>query len=339
MKLASLKSSSRDGELIIVSRDLKQAVKATPIISNLREAIEDWDTYSPQLQQLSDDLNAGLIKDSFSFDTHKLAAPLPRTFQWCDGSAYLHHAELVRKARNAELAPELYKEPMLYQGGSDFFLGPNDNIEAISEAHGIDLEAEVAIITDDVPMASSVEDAKNHIKLILLVNDVSLRNLIPQELAKGFGFYVSKPPTAFSPVAVTPDELGMAWDGTKVNLPIISHVNGNLLGKPNAGVDLYFDFPTLISFAASTRPLRAGTIIGSGTVSNRDLTTGSSCIQEKRMLEKIEFGEMRTPHLIFGDQVRIEMLSAKDESIFGSIDQKVVKFNPKGSYGEFNSNK
>jgi fumarylacetoacetate (FAA) hydrolase len=232
----------------------------------------------------------------------------------------------VRKARGAELPPELYKEPMLYQGGSDYFLGPNDDIEAISESHGIDLEAEVAVITDDVPMAITADEARKYIKLILLLNDVSLRNLIPQELAKGFGFFVSKPPTAFSPVAVTPDELGDAWDGGKVSLPIISYINGKLFGKPNAGVDLYFDFPTLISYAASTRPLRAGTIVGSGTVSNRDLSTGSSCIQEKRMLEKIEFGEMRTPHLKFGDQVRIEMLNAKGESIFGAIDQKVVRY-------------
>jgi fumarylacetoacetate (FAA) hydrolase len=265
-------------------------------------------------------------KDSFDFETKKLAAPLPRAFQWCDGSAYLHHAELVRKARNAELTPELYNEPMLYQGGSDYFLGPNDNIEAISEAHGIDLEAEVAVITDDVPMAVSAEDARKHIRLILLVNDVSLRNLIPQELAKGFGFFVSKPPTAFSPVAVTPDELGAAWDGGKVSLPIVSHINGNLFGKPNAGVDLYFDFPRLISYAATTRPLRAGTIVGSGTVSNRDLSTGSSCIQEKRMLEKIEFGEVRTNHLKFGDQVRIEMFNDKNESVFGAIDQQVVQY-------------
>ena len=326
MKLASLKSNSRDGELIVVSRDLKNAVKASQIASSLREAIEDWEKFRTPLQQLSDDLNSGSIKNSFLLDTKKLASPLPRAFQWCDGSAYLHHAELVRKARNAELPPELYKEPMLYQGGSDFFLGPNDNIEAISESHGIDLEAEVAVITDDVPTAVSVAEAKKHIKLVLLVNDVSLRNLIPQELAKGFGFFVSKPPTAFSPVAVTPDELGAAWDGGKVSLPIICYINGKLFGKPNAGVDLYFDFPTLISYAASTRPLRAGAIIGSGTVSNRDLSTGSSCIQEKRMLEKIEFGEMRTPHLKFGDQVRIEMLNTKGDSVFGAIDQKVVQY-------------
>ena len=326
MKLASLKTGGRDGSLVLVSHNLKKAVKAEHIVPTLREAIEDWNKYSPQLQKLSDALNAGLAKDSFDFETNKLGAPLPRAFQWCDGSAYLHHAELVRKARGAELTPELYHEPMLYQGGSDYFLGPNDNIEAISEAHGIDLEAEVAVITDDVPMAVSVEEARRHIRLVLLVNDVSLRNLIPQELAKGFGFFISKPPTAFSPVAVTPDELGDAWDGGKVSLPIVSHINGKLFGKPNAGVDLYFDFPRLISYAATTRPLKAGTIVGSGTVSNRDLSTGSSCIQEKRMLEKIEFGEVRTNHLKFGDRVRIEMFNEKNESVFGAIDQQVVQY-------------
>lgn len=326
MKLASLKSNNRDGELIVVSRNLKFAVNAPAIVPTLREAIEDWNKYSSKLQALSDSLNAGVAKGAFPLDTKKLAAPLPRAFQWCDGSAYLHHAELVRKARGAELSPELYHEPMLYQGGSDNFLGPNDNIEAISEAHGIDLEAEVAVITDDVPMAATFEEARKHIKLILLVNDVSLRNLIPQELAKGFGFFVSKPPTAFSPVAVTPDELGNAWDGGKVSLPIVSHINNKLFGKPNAGVDLYFDFPRLISYAATTRPLRAGTIVGSGTVSNRDLSTGSSCIQEKRMLEKIEFGEVRTSHLKFGDRVRIEMFNERNESVFGAIDQEVVQY-------------
>ena len=326
MKLASLKAGGRDGTLIIVSRNLKEAVKASHIVPTLRQAIEDWSTFEPKLRALSDQLNQGKAAGTFGFNTKELAAPLPRAFQWCDGSAYLHHAELVRKARGAELTQDLYHDPMLYQGGSDYFLGPNDNIEAISEAHGIDLEAEVAVITDDVPMAVSPEAAKRHIQLILLVNDVSLRNLIPQELAKGFGFFVSKPPTAFSPVAVTPDELGTAWDGGKVSLPIVSHINGNLFGRPNAGVDLYFDFPRLISYAATTRPLRAGTIVGSGTVSNRDLSTGSSCIQEKRMLEKIESGEIHTSHLKFGDRVRIEMFNERNESIFGAIDQQVTQY-------------
>ena len=325
MKLASLRSSSRDGDLIVVSRDLKWALKASHIVANLREAIEDWDHTAPKLQQLSDDLNAGRLSSAFPFSTNDLAAPLPRAFQWCDGSAYLHHAELVRKARSAELTPDLYLEPLIYQGGSDNFLGPCEPILVADESYGIDLEAEVAVITDDVAMGIPADQAKDHIKLILLVNDVSLRNLIPKELAKGFGFFISKPPTAFSPVAVTPDELGASWDGGKVSLPIISHVNGKLLGKPNAGIDLYFDFPKLISFAATTRPLRAGTIIGSGTVSNRDLSMGSSCIQEKRMLEKIEFGEMRTPLLKFGDVVKIEMMNEKGEDIFGAIEQQVAQ--------------
>ncbi len=330
MKLASLKAGSRDGELVVVSRDLKLAVKASHLVQSLREAIENWDVVSPKLQELSDQLNARKVNSAFHFNTKELAAPLPRAFQWCDGSAYLHHAELVRKARHAELTPDLYQEPMLYQGGSDYFLGPCDDIEVADEKYGIDLEAEVAVITNDVPMGVSSAKAKDHIKLILLVNDVSLRNLIPQELAKGFGFYISKPPTAFSPVAITPDELANAWDGAKVSLPIVSHVNGKLLGRPNAGVDLYFDFPRLISYAATTRPLRAGTILGSGTVSNRDLTTGSSCIQEKRMLEKIEFGEIRTPHLKFGDTVRIEMMTEQGENIFGAIEQRVVQVKESG---------
>lgn len=310
--------------MLVVSRDLTRAISAANIVPTLRQAIEDWTKYSAPLQQLYDTLNANPnLPGSIAFDTQVLAAPLPRAFQWCDGSAYLHHAELVRKARNAELTPELYKEPMLYQGGSDYFLGPNDPITAVSESHGIDLEAEVAVVTNDVPLGVSEKDARNHILLVMLVNDVSLRNLIPAELAKGFGFFVSKPPTVFSPVAVTPDELGTAWDGTKVSLPLYSYINNAFFGKPNTGVDLYFDFPRLISYAATTRPLRAGTIVGSGTVSNRDLSTGSSCIQEKRMLEKIEFGEMRTPHLKFGDRVKIEMLDAQGKSIFGAIEQVV----------------
>lgn len=324
MKFASLKTGGRDGSLLVVSRDLTRAISAANIVPTLRQAIEDWTKYSAPLQQLYDTLNANPnLPGSIAFDTQVLAAPLPRAFQWCDGSAYLHHAELVRKARNAELTPELYKEPMLYQGGSDYFLGPNDPITAVSESHGIDLEAEVAVVTNDVPLGVSEKDARNHILLVMLVNDVSLRNLIPAELAKGFGFFVSKPPTVFSPVAVTPDELGTAWDGTKVSLPLYSYINNAFFGKPNTGVDLYFDFPRLISYAATTRPLRAGTIVGSGTVSNRDLSTGSSCIQEKRMLEKIEFGEMRTPHLKFGDRVKIEMLDAQGKSIFGAIEQVV----------------
>ncbi|MGS0741079.1 fumarylacetoacetate hydrolase family protein [Glaciimonas sp. GG7] len=326
MKLASLKTESRDGSLIIVSRDLEYAVHASHISPTLREALENWRVLQPRLQELSDQLNAGKAADTFAFDSSKVESPLPRTFQWCDGSAYLHHAELVRKARNAKMPQQLYTDPMLYQGASDSFIGPRDPIFVSDASWGIDLEAEVAIVTDDVPMGVTVEDAAKHIKLIMILNDVSLRNLIPAELAKGFGFFVSKPSTAFSPVAITPDELGAAWDGRKISLPLISHVNGQLLGAPDAGTDCYFDFPRLISHAATSRELRAGTIIGSGTISNRDTSLGSACLQEKRMLEKIATGEMKTPFLQFGDTVRIEMLNVEGKSIFGAIDQMVVQY-------------
>jgi fumarylacetoacetate (FAA) hydrolase len=275
---------------------------------------------------LSEQLNDGKATDTFAFDSRQVESPLPRTFQWCDGSVYLNHAELVRKARNAEMPEQLYSDPMLYQGASDSFIGPRDPILVEKTEWGIDLEGEVAIVTDDVPMGISVENAASHIKLIMILNDVSLRNLMPTELAKGFGFFVSKPSTAFSPVAITPEELGSAWDGTKVHLPLVCYVNGELLGKPNAGVDCYFDFARLIAHAAQTRELRAGTIIGSGTVSNRDVAVGSACLQEKRMLEKITQGEMTTPHLQFGDNVHIEMLDSAGQSVFGAIDQEVVQY-------------
>jgi fumarylacetoacetate (FAA) hydrolase len=326
MKLASLKTGSRDGALIVVSRDLQTAVLANDISPSLREALENWDAVAPRLQDLSDRVNAGQASGAFEFDSHQVESPLPRAFQWCDGSAYLHHAELVRKARNAEMPEQLYTDPMLYQGGSDAFIGPCDPILVADEKWGIDLEAEVAIMTDDVPMGVSVEEAAKHIKLIMILNDVSLRNVMPSELAKGFGFFVSKPSTAFSPVAITRDELGAAWDGGKVCLPLVSHVNNELLGRPNAGVDCYFDFPRLISHAATSRELRAGTIIGSGTVSNRDTSVGSACLQERRMLEKLTSGEMKTPLLHFGDTVRVEMFDAEGRSVFGAIDQQVVQY-------------
>ena len=326
MKLATLKTGSRDGALIVVSRDLQTATLAKDISPNLREALESWDAVAPRLQELSDRVNAGQAIDTFTFNSKQVESPLPRAFQWCDGSAYLHHAELVRKARNAEMPEQLYTDPMLYQGGSDAFIGPCDPILVAEEKWGIDLEAEVAIVTDDVPMGASVEEAAAHIKLIMILNDVSLRNVMPAELAKGFGFFVSKPSTAFSPVAITPEELGAAWDGGKVCLPLVSHVNGQLLGYPNAGVDCYFDFPRLISHAATTRELRAGTIIGSGTVSNRDTSVGSACLQERRMLEKLTTGEIKTPLLQFGDTVHIEMFDAEGRSVFGAIDQKVAQY-------------
>ncbi|WP_016832704.1 fumarylacetoacetate hydrolase family protein [Herbaspirillum lusitanum] len=328
MKLATLKTAHSDGELIIVSRDLRTAVSAKAIVPSLREAMERWTMIEPRLRLLSDSLNAGQASSSFVFEPGKVESPLPRTFQWCDGSAYLHHAELVRKARNAEMPEQLYHDPMLYQGASDSFIGPRDPILVADESWGIDLEAEVAVVTDDVPMGVSVEQARTHIKLVMLVNDVSLRNLMPSELAKGFGFLVSKPSTAFSPVAVTLDELGAAWDGGKLCLPLVSHVNRELLGRPDAGKDCYFDFPRLISHAATSRELRAGTIIGSGTVSNRDTSVGSACLQEKRMLEKLATGEMKTALLRFGDTVQVEMFDGSGSSIFGAIDQQVRKYVP-----------
>ena len=326
MKLATLKEGGRDGTLIVVSRDLTRAVKASDIAPTLQRVLDDWGGLAPRLQALSDKLNAGEVPGAFTLDTAKLAAPLPRAYQWADGSAYLYHAELVRKARKAEMPQSLYSDPLMYQGGSDSFIGPRDDIIAADESWGIDLEAEVAVITDDVPMGITVAQAASHIKLIMLVNDVSLRNLIPGELAKGFGFFHAKPATSFSPVAVTPDELGAAWDGRTVHLPLVSHLNSKLLGRPNAGTDMNFDFPTLIAHAARTRELEAGTIIGSGTVSNRDPAAGSSCLAERRMIETIENGQPETPFLKFGDRVRIEMLDAAGTSIFGAIEQKVVKY-------------
>jgi fumarylacetoacetate (FAA) hydrolase len=252
-------------------------------------------------------------------------APLPRAFQWVDGSAYVNHVELVRKARGAEMPASFWTDPLVYQGGSDDFLGAGEDVPVASEEFGIDLEGEVAVITDDVPMGTSPDQARQHIKLLMLVNDWSLRNLIPAELAKGFGFYQSKPATAFSPVAVTPDELGAAWDGGKINLPLTIEINGAPFGKPEAGVDMTFDFPRLISHITKTRNARAGTIVGSGTISNYDRSRGSACIAERRTLEQIEHGKPVTPFLKFGDRVRIEMLDANGRSIFGAIDQKVVR--------------
>jgi fumarylacetoacetate (FAA) hydrolase len=326
MKLASLREGGRDGTLVVVSRDLKSAARADGVARTLCDALASWPTAEPALQQTAAALEAARAPGAFSLDLTRLAAPLPRASQWCDGSAYLHHAELVRMARNAPMPAFLYTDPLLYQGASDLFLGPTEDIRLADEAWGIDLEAEVAIVTDDVPMGVTREEAREHIRLVMLVNDVSLRALIPKELEKGFGFFVSKPATTFSPIAVTPDELGAAWDGAKLSLPLESYVNGELLGKPNTGVDLYFDFPQLIAHAATSRDLRAGTIVGSGTVSNRDTAVGSSCLQEKRMREKLEHGEFRTPLLRFGDRVRIDMHGPDNQSIFGAIDQQVTQY-------------
>ncbi|MBS0358296.1 MAG: fumarylacetoacetate hydrolase family protein [Proteobacteria bacterium] len=324
MKFASLKNKTRDGELCLVSKDLQCAVKVTEIVPTLQQLLDNWNVYEKPLQTIYTKLNAKTADNIFSFDPEQVMAPLPRAYQWADGSAYVNHVELVRKARGAEMPQNFWTDPLMYQGGSDKLLGPYEDIEVISEEFGIDFEGEVAVITDDAPMGVKAEVASQHIKLLMLVNDVSLRNLIPEELNKGFGFFQSKPATAFSPVAVTPDELGSAWDGKKVNLPLHVYYNNELFGHPNAGIDMTFDFPRLISHAAKTRYLSSGSIIGSGTVSNTDRTQGAACIMERRMLEIIKEGKASTPFMHFGDSVRIEMFDAQGQSIFGAINQKVV---------------
>ena len=323
MKLASLKEG-RDGRLLVVSRDLALAVDVPRIAPTLQAALEDWDRAAPQLQAVSDRLNGG--GDGFVFDPARCASPLPRAYQWADGSAYVTHVELVRKARGAEMPASFWTDPLIYQGGSDGFLGPREPILAGDESWGIDLEGEVAVITADVPYGCGAAEAEPLIRLVMLCNDVSLRNLIPAELAKGFGFFQSKPASAFSPVAVTPDELGDSWREGKLHLPLLVEVNGVRLGAPHAGADMVFSFPQLIAHAAKTRALAAGTIIGSGTVSNQDRSLGSACIAEKRMLEQIKDGAPSTPFLRFGDRVRIEMKDAKGQSIFGAIDQYVRQY-------------
>jgi fumarylacetoacetate (FAA) hydrolase len=324
MKLASLKDG-RDGTLVVVSRDLRRQMPVPEIAPTMQRALDDWATAAPALQRIYDELNAQDVS-SDAFDSSNCASPLPRAFQWADGSAYVTHVELVRKARGAEMPASFWTDPLMYQGGSDSFIGPCDPILAADEAWGIDFEGEVAIITDDVPMGTSAAHAERHIKLLMLVNDVSLRNLIPAELAKNFGFFQSKPASAFSPVAVTPDELGEAWQGAKVHLPLKVWLNGELFGEPNAGVDMTFSFAHLIAHAAKTRALGAGSIVGSGTVSNKSGNVGSCCIAERRTLEQIERGAPVTPFMKFGDRVRVEMLDANGHSIFGAINQRVMKY-------------
>ncbi len=328
MKLATLKTGTRDGKLIVVSRDLEHAVAASEIAPTLQAALDDWSAKAPRLAQLSALLEDGRAADAFEFDPNRCHAPLPRAYQWADGSAYVNHVELVRRARGAEMPPSFWTDPLMYQGGSDSFIGPRDPILCASEDWGIDLEAEVAVVTDDVPMGIEAGRAGERIRLIMLANDVSLRNLIPGELAKGFGFFQGKPATAFSPVAVTPDELGGAWAGGRVHRPVTVHLNGSLFGQPDAGQDMTFDFPQLIAHAARTRFLAAGTIVGSGTISNLDRSRGSACLAEKRTLEVLETGKASTPFLRFGDRVRIEMLDADGASIFGAIDQEVQRYQP-----------
>jgi fumarylacetoacetate (FAA) hydrolase len=334
MKLASLKHG-RDGRLVVVSRDLTRAADASAVAPTLQAAIDNWAEAEPRLTELADSLEAGRIAH-IPFDAKKCASPLPRSFGWADGSAYVNHVALVRKARGAELPASFWTDPLMYRGASDQFLGPCDPIRAGDPAWGIDLEAEVAVVVTDVPQGATPKDTEPLIKLLMLVNDVSLRNLIPGELAKSFGFLQSKGQTAFSPVAVTPDELGAAFDGKKVHLPLLSSINGKPFGRPNAGVDMTFDFPTLIAHAVKTRPLGAGGIIGSGTVSNRDADggpgkpvdqggVGYSCIAEIRTVETILHGAPKTPFLNYGDRVRIEMNDAQGRSVFGAIEQDVVR--------------
>ena len=333
MKLATL-NSGRDGQLVVVSRDLSRYVSAASVAPTLQAALDDWANTQPQLEALAAALAAGNSGDAF--DQSACASPLPRAYQWADGSAYVNHVELVRKARGAEMPDSFWTDPLIYQGGSDSFLAPRDDIPMADEAWGIDFEAEVAVITDDVPMGVSAANAGQHIRLIMIVNDVSLRGLIPGELSKGFGFFQSKPSSAFSPVAVTPDELGDAWAENKVHLPLLSTLNDELFGKPEAGIDMTFDFSQLVAHAAKSRPLGAGTIIGSGTVSNKldggpgkpvnEGGVGYSCIAEQRTIETIQDGSPTTSFMQFGDRIRIEMCNAAGESIFGAIDQTVVRY-------------
>jgi fumarylacetoacetate (FAA) hydrolase len=334
MKLATLKNGTRDGRLVVVSRDLTRCTDASSAARTLQGALDDWSRAELRLQDLSFALENNAVP-SERFHERYCESPLPRAYQWADGSAYVNHVELVRKARGAEMPKEFWTDPLMYQGGSDSFLGPRDPIVLADEAWGIDFEAEIAAITDDVPMGVSAAEALGKVRLLMLVNDVSLRNLIPGELGKGFGFFQSKPSSAFSPVAITPDELGGHWLGGKVLYPLVSVLNGAVFGRPNAGVDMTFAFGDLIAHAARTRPLSAGTIIGSGTVSNKDVNEGPglpvaegghgyACIAEQRTVETIRHGEPKTPFLRFGDVIRIEMMDERRHTIFGAIEQKVA---------------
>ena len=332
MKLATLKDG-RDGRLVVVSRDLARCASAANVAPTLQAALDSWTTARPELESIAAELESG---GGDGFDETTCASPLPRAYQWADGSAYVNHVELVRKARGAEMPDSFWTEPLMYQGGSDSFLGPRDNIPVAELAWGIDFEAEVTVITDDVPMGVTAADAVAHIQLIMLVNDVSLRGLIPGELAKGFGFFQSKPSSAFSPVAVTPDELGDSWKDAKVHLPLLSFLNEQAFGRPEAGTDMTFDFGQLVAHAAKSRPLCAGTIVGSGTVSNKldggpgkpiaEGGAGYSCIAEIRTIETIDDGKPTTPFMQFGDRIRIEMRDQNDASIFGAIDQVVEQY-------------
>lgn len=335
MKLATLKTQSRDGQLVVVSRDLSRCVPVPQVAATMQAALDDWARSEPELRTVYEQLNAGRADGTQPFDPAACHSPLPRAYQWADGSAYLNHVELVRRARNSQVPESFFTDPLMYQGGSDSFIGPRDPIIADSEDWGIDMEAEVTVVTDDVPMGISSEDALEKIRLVMLVNDVSLRGLIPGELAKGFGFFQSKPASAFSPVAITPDELGDAWAGGKLHLPMHVDLNGEPFGRPDAGQDMTFHFGQLIAHAARTRELEAGTIVGSGTISNkqgglhgssiRNGGVGYCCIAEVRMYETIETGKPATPFMRFGDRVRIHMEDGEGRDIFGTIDQVVTR--------------
>ena len=324
MKLATLKDGSRDGQLAVVSRDLSLAHYAAGIAGTMQRLLDDWNFISPQLEDLYATLNDGKARHAFAFDVRQCMAPLPRAFQWVDGSAYLNHVELVRKARGAEVPASFYDDPLMYQGASDDFLGPTDDAVFASADWGIDFESELAVVTGDVAIGTAADSALDSVRLLMLVNDWSLRNLIPAELAKGFGFLQGKPATAFGPVAVTPDELGAAWRGGRVHLALESRCNGQRLGLTDAGPEMSFTFGQLIAHVARTRRLRAGSIVGSGTVSNQDWSHGVSCIAEKRAVETIDSGAPRTPFMQFGDTIRIEVLGGDGLSLFGAIEQRVA---------------
>jgi len=326
MKLASINNGTRDGQLVVVSKDLTKAVVVSEIATTMQAALDQWATKEALLKEVYDNLNAEKLSNTIDFTTAKVMAPIPRAYHWADGSAYVTHVELVRKARNAELPESFWTDPLMYMGASDAFIGATDDIEIENEAWGIDFESEVAVITDDVPPGVSADEALKHIKLITILNDVSLRNLIPAELGKQFGFYQSKPWTAFAPVVVTPDELEGVWKDGKVHLPLHSTLNGVLVGSPNAGIDMTFNFGQLVAHAAKTRSLMAGTVIGSGTVANQGSPTGSSCLAEVRCLETIKDGKPSTPFMQFGDRIEIEMMDNEGKTIFGRINQVVKEY-------------
>lgn len=326
MKLASIDNNTRDGQLVVVNKELTKAVRVSEIAETMQSALDNWNETQNKLQTVYEDLNSDKLSNVLDFSSLKVMAPIPRAYHWADGSAYVTHVELVRKARNAELPESFWTDPLMYMGASDAFIGANDDIEIEKEDWGIDFESEVAVITDDVPAGLNPEEALKHIKLITIINDVSLRNLIPNELSKQFGFYQSKPWTSFAPVVVTPDELEDSWKDGKVHLPLNSTLNGKLIGSPNAGIDMTFHFGQLIAHAAKTRSLMAGTVIGSGTVANQGSLNGASCLAEIRCLEVIKDGKPSTPFMSFGDRIEIEMKDKEGQSIFGKINQVVKEY-------------